>query len=61
MDAKIIERLEDMHFDSFDKLRNASLDKILNKSTLLSGSTCWKNSHQAKTVINHILSLANNT
>ncbi|WP_051634140.1 hypothetical protein [Gilliamella sp. Imp1-1] len=61
VDAKIIERLEDMHFDSFDKLRNASLDKILNKSTLLSGSTCWKNSHQAKTVINHILSLANNT
>lgn len=55
--AKIIERLEKMNFDSFDKLCNASLDEILNKSTLLSGSTCWKNRHQAKTVITHFLSL----
>ncbi|OCG77118.1 hypothetical protein A9G44_06370 [Gilliamella sp. Occ4-3] len=42
MGAKIIERLEKMNFDSFDKLCNASLDEILNKSTLLSGSTLEK-------------------
>ncbi|NUF49307.1 helix-hairpin-helix domain-containing protein [Gilliamella sp. ESL0250] len=59
--AKIIERLEEMNFDSFGKLRNASLDEILNKGALLTGSTCWKNSHQAKTAISNILSLVNNT
>ena len=54
---KIIERLEEMQLDSFDKLRNASLDEILNKGALLTGSTCWKNSHQAKTAILNILYL----
>lgn len=55
--TKIIERLEEMQLDSFDKLRNASLDEILNKGALLTGSTCWKNSHQAKTAILNILYL----
>lgn len=59
--TKIIERLEEMKFASFDKLRNASLDEILNKGALLISSTCWKNSHQAKTAISNILSLVNNT
>ena len=58
--TKIIERLEEMQLDSFDKLRNASLDEILNKGALLTGSSCWKNSHQAKTAIQNILALVNN-
>lgn len=57
--TKIIERLEEMQLDSFDKLRNASLDEILNKGALLTGSSCWKNSHQAKTAIQNILALVN--
>lgn len=55
--TKIIDRLEQMELDSFDKLRNATLDEILSKGALLTGSTCWKNSHQAKTAIDNILHL----
>ncbi|WP_392560925.1 hypothetical protein RHO12_06905 [Orbus sturtevantii] len=57
--AKIIERLEQMELDSFDKLKQTTLDDILSQGALLSGSTCWKNSHQAKTAILNILSLVN--
>ncbi|QYN43644.1 MULTISPECIES: hypothetical protein [unclassified Gilliamella] len=56
---KIIERLQQMGFDSFEKLRNTSLEEILNKGALLTGSSCWKNSHQAKTAIQNILALVN--
>lgn len=56
---KIIERLQQMGFDSFEKLRNTTLDEILNKGALLTGSSCWKNSHQAKTAIQNILDLVN--
>lgn len=56
---KIIERLQQIGFDSFEKLRNTTLDEILNKGALLTGSSCWKNSHQAKTAIQNILALAN--
>lgn len=55
--AKIIERLEQMELDSFAKLRDTSLEEILNKGALLTGSSCWKNSHQAKTAILNILTL----
>ncbi|WP_176701845.1 hypothetical protein [Gilliamella sp. GillExp13] len=43
------------------KFVGAKIIEILNKGALLTGSTCWKNSHQAKTVISNILSLVNNT
>lgn len=56
---KIIERLQQMGFDSFEKLRNTTLDEILKKGALLTGSSCWKNSHQAKTAIQNILALVN--
>ena len=56
---KIIERLQQMELDSFEKLRNSNLDEILNKGALLTGSSCWKNSHQAKTAIQNILALVN--
>jgi len=57
--TKIIERLEQMGLDSFDKLKQTTLDEILSRGALLSSSTCWKNSHQAKTAILNILSLVN--
>ncbi|MBI0059620.1 MULTISPECIES: hypothetical protein [Gilliamella] len=56
---KIIERLQQMELDSFEKLRNSNLDEILNKGALLTGSSCWKNSHQAKTAIQNILAWVN--
>jgi hypothetical protein len=48
-----------MELDSFEKRRNTTLDEILNKGALLIGSSCWKNSHQAKTAIQNILALVN--
>jgi hypothetical protein len=48
-----------MELDSFEKRRNTTLDEILNKGALLIGSSCWKNSHQAKTTIQNILALVN--
>ena len=56
---KIIERLQQMELDSFEKLRNSNLDEILNKGALLTGSSCWTNSHQAKTAIQNILAWVN--
>lgn len=55
--SKIVDRLEQMQLDSFDKLREVTSDEILNQGVLLTGSICWKNSLQAKTAINNILHL----
>jgi len=43
--TKIIECLEQMGLDSFDKLKQTTLDEILSRGARLSGSTCWENSH----------------
>lgn len=56
---KVIDRLEQMGLDSFAKLRATHLDEILAKGALLSGSSCWKNSPQAKTAILNILHWVN--
>ncbi|WP_392558441.1 helix-hairpin-helix domain-containing protein [Orbus mooreae] len=56
---KVIERLEQMEFDSFTKLRSTNLDEILAKGALLSGSSCWKNSPQARSAIINILQCVN--
>lgn len=55
--SKIVDRLEQMRLDSFDKLREVTSEEILNQGVLLTGSICWKNSPQAKTAINNILHL----
>lgn len=55
--SKIVDRLEQMQLDSFDKLREVTSEEILNQGVLLTGSICWKNSLQAKTAINNILHL----
>lgn len=55
--SKIVDRLEQMQLDSFDKLREVTSEEILNQGVLLTNSICWKNSPQAKTAINNILHL----
>lgn len=38
--SKIVDRLEQMQLDSFDKLRKVTSDEILNQGVLLTGSVC---------------------
>ncbi|MEN0580850.1 hypothetical protein SAMN05216563_11089 [Phytobacter palmae] len=56
---KVIERLEQMGFSSLDQLSSASVDDILAQGAALVGSTCWKNSPQAKSAISNAIALAN--
>ena len=47
----ILQRLQQMGLDDVAKLAAADLDDILEQGAQLTGSTCWKNSPQAKTTI----------
>nr|WP_279039762.1 helix-hairpin-helix domain-containing protein [Snodgrassella alvi] len=48
---KVIMRLEQMGIDSLDKLALANPQDITEQAASLVGSSCWKNSPQAKAVI----------
>ena len=47
----ILQRLQQMGLDDVAKLAAADLDDILEQGAQLTGSTCWKNSPQAKAAI----------
>ena len=47
----VITRLEQMGYDSFFLLSKASLLDIVEKAAAITGSSCWKNSPQAKAAI----------
>ncbi|GAB1438364.1 hypothetical protein MASR2M36_11100 [Providencia sp.] len=47
----VISRLEQMGFTSLAQLSGASYDEILISGAALTGSTCWKNSPQAKKAV----------
>ena len=47
----IFQRLQQMGLDDTAKLAAAEVDDILQQGAALSGSTCWKNSPQAKAAI----------
>ncbi|AKL11661.1 TPA: helix-hairpin-helix domain-containing protein [Kluyvera intermedia] len=55
---KVIERLEQMGFSSLHQLSGAVVDDILAQGAALVGSTCWKNSPQAKAAISNAIALA---
>jgi len=55
---KVIERLEQMGFSSLEQLRQASVEDIVAHGAALVGSTCWKNSPQAKAAIGNVIALA---
>ena len=56
----VITRLEQLGFSSLVQLRDARMEDIVADASALVGSTCWKNSPQAKAAINNILTLAKN-
>ncbi|HHX2509174.1 TPA: recombinase RecA [Neisseria subflava] len=47
----ILQRLQQMGLDDVARLAAADLDDVLEQGAKLTGSTCWKNSLQAKTAI----------
>jgi hypothetical protein len=55
---KVIERLEQMGFSSLQQLANADSQDILAQGAELSGSSCWKNSPQAKAAVEAAISAA---
>ncbi len=54
---KVIERLEDIGIDSFEKLADYDADEIINLVSKKFKSTCWKNSPQAKKAIENAIKL----
>lgn len=47
----VLQRLQQMGLDDAAKLAAAEVDDILQQGAALSGSTCWKNSPQARAAI----------
>ncbi|PIT12584.1 helix-hairpin-helix domain-containing protein [Snodgrassella alvi] len=55
---KVILRLEQMGIDSLAKLAQANPQDITEQAASLVGSSCWKNSPQAKTAISMAVDFA---
>lgn len=54
----VIARLEQMGIDSLAVLSTANVSDILSQASAITGSTCWKNSPQARAAINAAIALA---
>lgn len=56
----VITRLEQMGIESMDELAKAEVGDILAQASAALGSTCWKNSPQARAAIAAAVELAKN-
>ena len=56
--ATVLTRLQQMGLDDIAKLAAADVDDILQQGAALSGSTCWRNSPQARSAIETVLAIA---
>lgn len=54
----VISRLEQMGIESMDALAQSDIDDILAQASAALGSTCWKNSPQARAAITAAVELA---
>lgn len=54
----VIARLESMGFQSMHKLADADAKEILSLGASLTGSSCWKNSPQAKAAVEGAIAAA---
>ncbi len=55
----VVGRLEQMGFESLQHLAKANALDILSQGAKLTGSSCWKNSPQARAAINAAIDAAN--
>lgn len=54
----VIQRLEQLGFDSLQQLAEADARNIVEQAAALLGSSCWKNSPQARAAIEAAVELA---
>lgn len=54
----VIVRLEQMGYESLAQLRSANVADVLLRGAALTGSTCWKNSPQARAAIAAAITVA---
>ena len=54
----VLQRLQQMSLDDVATLAAADLDDVLEQGTKLTGSTCWKNSPQAKGAVSAAITWA---
>lgn len=54
----VLQRLQQMGLDDAAKLTAADLDDVLEQGAQLTGSTCWKNSPQAKAAVSAAITWA---
>ncbi|MBV7435225.1 recombinase RecA [Cardiobacteriaceae bacterium TAE3-ERU3] len=54
----VIQRLEMMGFTRLEELANADVDDILYRGSELTGSSCWRNSPQARKAITSAIAAA---
>lgn len=47
----VVDRLEQIGFDSLDTLADASVEDIVKQIAAMLGTTCWRNSPQARAAI----------
>ncbi len=57
----VITRLEQMGITSLEELRKSDVGDILAQASAALGSTCWKNSPQARAAITAAVELAKNS
>lgn len=57
----VISRLEQMGIESLQMLGDSSVDDILAQASAALGSTCWKNSPQARAAISAAVKLGRKT
>lgn len=56
---KVVDRLEEIGIDSLKKLKKCSVESVTNLVAEMLGTTCWKNSPQAKKAIANAIAVAN--
>lgn len=56
--ATVISRLEQIGIDSLDQLARADALEIVTQASALVGSSCWKNSPQARAAIQAAIAMA---
>lgn len=57
----VVARLEQMGYESFAHLRQAHALDIVSQAAAMLGSSCWKNSPQARAAIEAAIALARQT
>lgn len=56
----VVTRLEQLGYSRFEQLADTSVEHVVGEVAQMLGSSCWKNSPQAKAAINGAIEMAKN-